>query len=190
MHTLRRGCTYGKWFNISVDGALTSDRLEQYVYHDIQLSSNYKAKAFLAVVSKDVWALHVVRLFFMMLVSLSSMIEVLALCWNVEDLAIKSSLRYLPCPVRNPLLVPLSNLLRIKTMFTELATVTGEEHIILPEFVWFNHLSQLHLSLSWASLDSVPEGLSSLLNLTHLLMFWATSRLCTIASPSSGGDTG
>ena len=115
----------------------------------------------------------------MMLVSLFSMVEVLALCWNVEDLAIKSSLHYLPCPARNPLLVPLSNLLRIKTMFTKLATVAGKEHIILPEFVWFNHLSQLHLSLSWDSLDLVSEGLSSLLNLTHLLMFWATSCLCT-----------
>ena len=116
-------------------GALTSDRLEQYVYCDVRLSSDYKAKAFLAVVSEGARALHIVRLFFAMSVSLSSMVEVLALCWNMEDLAIKSSLRYLPCPARNPLLVPLSNLLRIKTMFTELATVAGEEHIILPEFI-------------------------------------------------------
>ena len=106
-------------------------------------------------------------------------VEVLTLCQNVKDLAIKSSIRYIPWRTKNPLLVPLRNLLRIKTMFTDLATVTGKEHIILPEFVWFNHISQLHLNVSWASLDSVPEGLSNLANLTHLLMFWATSRLCT-----------
>ena len=64
-------------------------------------------------------------------------------------------------------------------MFTDLATVVSEEHVILPEFVWFNRISQLHLNVSWASLDSVPEGLSNLANLTHLSMFWATSRLCT-----------
>ena len=88
-------------------------------------------------------------------------------------------LRYIARGSINPLLGPMSNLLWIKTMYTELATVAGEEHVILPDFVWFNRLSHLHLSISSASLDSVPEGLSSLANLTHLSMFWTTSRSCT-----------
>jgi hypothetical protein len=159
--------------------ALTSSRLEQYVYREVWLTSNHKARAFLVVVSEGARALYIVKLCFALSVCLSSMVEVLTLCQNMEDLAIKSSIRYIPCRMKNPLLVPLRNLLRIKTMSTELATVAGEEHIILPEFVWFNRISQLHLNTSLISLDSVPEGLSSLENLTHLAMFWVTTRLCT-----------
>ena len=118
--------------------ALTSSRLEQYPYREVWLTSNHKARAFLAVVLEGVWALYVVKLCFTMLVCLSSMVEVLTLCQNVEDLAIKSSICYIPWRTKNPLLVPLRNLLRIKTMFTDLATVAGEEHVILSEFVWFN----------------------------------------------------
>ena len=44
---------------------------------------------------------------------------------------------------------------------------------------FINCISQLHLNVSWALLDSVPEGLFNLANLTHLSMFWATSHLCT-----------
>ena len=88
-------------------------------------------------------------------------------------------LHYIAHSLINPLLGPMSNLLQIKTMYMELATVAGEEHVILPDFVWFNHLSHLHLSISSASLDSVPEGLSSLANLTHLSMFWTMSCSCT-----------
>ena len=118
--------------------ALTSNRLEQYLYREVWLTSDHKARAFLAVVSEGVRALYVVKLCFVMSVRLSSVVEVLTLCQNVEDLAIKSSIHYIPWCAKNPLLVPLRNLLRIKTMFTDLATVTGEEHVILPEFVWFN----------------------------------------------------
>ena len=160
-------------------GPLTSNRLEPYVYHVVWLSNDNKARAFLAVVTEGSRALHIVKLIFEMPVSIPSMVEVLTLCRNVEDLAIKTNLRYLTCHSSNPLLEPMSNLLRIKTMYTELATVPGKEHIILPEFVWFNRLSRLHLNLSWVSLESVPEGLSSLPNLTHLSMFWTASRLCT-----------
>ena len=158
---------------------LTSSRLEQYLYHEVWLTSDHKARAFLVVVSEDVWALCVVKLCFTMLVRLSSMVEVLTLCQNVEDLAIKSSIHYIPWRAKNPLLVPLRNLLRIKTMFTDLATVASGGHVILPEFVWFNHISQLHLNISWALWGSVPQGLSNLANLTHLSIFWATSHLCT-----------
>ena len=80
-------------------------------------------------------ALHIIKLTFAKLVSISSMVEILTLCQNVEELAIWSSLCYLACCLRNPLLGPLSNLLWIKTMYTKLATVAGKKSVILPEFV-------------------------------------------------------
>jgi hypothetical protein len=180
MRTLRRGCTDGKWFNISgLMEVLTSNRLEPYVYHIVRLSGDNKARAFLEGVGERSRALYVVKLIIGMEVSIPSMVKVLTICQNVEELAIKPCLRYVTRRSINPLLGPMENLLQMKTIYTEVVTVPGEEHVPLPDFTWFNRLSRLHLNVSWASLESVPDSISTLQNLTHLSMFWITSRHCT-----------
>ncbi|KAF8419790.1 hypothetical protein L210DRAFT_3655102 [Boletus edulis BED1] len=153
--------------------------LEPYVYRVVRLRGDNSVRKFLAVVAEGSQALSTKKLVLCRAVSISNVVQVLTLCRNVEDLAMQHSLRYIARHSINPLLQPMSNLLRIKTMYTELATVAGEEHVILPDFVWFTRLSHLHLSISWPSLDAVPEGISTLANLTHLSMFWTTSRSCT-----------
>ncbi|KAG6379443.1 hypothetical protein JVT61DRAFT_11919 [Boletus reticuloceps] len=158
---------------------LTPNRLEPYVYRVVRLRGDNSVRKFLAVVAEGSQALSTKKLVLCRAVSISNVVQVLTLCRNVEDLAMQHSLRYIAHHSINPLLQPMSNLLRIKTMYTELATVAGEEHVILPDFVWFTRLSHLHLSISWPSLDTVPEGISTLANLTHLSMFWTTSRSCT-----------
>ncbi|KAF8430680.1 hypothetical protein L210DRAFT_818690, partial [Boletus edulis BED1] len=142
--------------------------LEPYVYRVVRLHGDNSVRKFLAVVAEGSQALSTKKLVLCRAVSISNVVQVLTLCRNVEDLAMQHSLRYITHHSINPLLQPMSNLLRIKTMYTELATVAGEEHVILPDFVWFTCLSHLHLSISWPSLDAVPEGISTLANLTHL----------------------
>ena len=100
---------------------------------------------FLAVVTEGSQALSIKKLILARAVSIPSIVQALTLCQNVEDLAMQHGLHYIAHGSINPLLGPMSNLLRIKTMYTELATVAREEHVILPDFVWFNHLSHLHL---------------------------------------------
>ena len=166
-------------------------RLLPYLYPKVRLTDTGMAADFVDFMLERGRPRNVQELYIGRLVNAVQAADVISECHDITTLTIRYPFWPTAQASRDLLLQPLKNLHNLKSLSIALVTLTDETEIDLSEFRIFHQLTHLHLIVSPASCQIVPEGLSKLPNLTHLSLHWSQSGGCIaclrrfLAQPSS-----
>ncbi|KAI5995962.1 hypothetical protein EDD15DRAFT_2365543 [Pisolithus albus] len=156
---------------------LLDSRLEPIVYRIVRLRSERVAANFLqSIKSRPEFAETTVKgIFFGAAVAIETAGETLKLCRGIEDLTLR-----VPCYLtgKNPLLEPMSDLQRLRTLSIDLASIFNNRVIYLPNNDTLHRVTHLHISNAWASWQGGSQtiGVEKLEQVTHLSLHLSTLR--------------
>ncbi|KAF8440920.1 hypothetical protein L210DRAFT_870476 [Boletus edulis BED1] len=150
------------------------------MYHTVRLWHERIAITLLMHIKECIFAQHVADLYIRRSVTIHTTVEIIRLCQNLTILTLKFPLHYITNAVKNPLLAPLNGLQKLKILYMLLASMPLDHYINLLDFERFRHISHLHLGSSLGAEITIPQGLTSLLHLTHLSLHWSISRYCAL----------
>ena len=171
--------------------SLTTHRLLPYLYPQVHLMDTDIAAKFVDFMLVRGRPENVQEVYIGQLVEAVQTANVISECCDITTLTI--CLPFWPTSRASHDFIrqPLENLRNLQSLSIALVTLTDEAKVDLTKFQAFHRLTHLHLIALVATSEIVPEGLSRLLNLTHLSLHWFQSGDCItslrqfLARPSS-----
>lgn len=148
------------------------------MYRTVQLHGEGPAVMFLKGLQRSLCAEHIASLYLGMLVTIPTITQILRLCGNLTELSLQSAIHFIAEASKNPLTEPMCSLWHLKKLHIGLASVPTSHYAFLPDFQLFRCITHLHLAGGVGTGLTIPDGISRLLNLTHLSLHWGTSLGC------------
>ncbi|KAF8126480.1 hypothetical protein EV363DRAFT_1452861 [Boletus edulis] len=171
--------------------SLTAYRLLPYLYTRVRLMDTDIAAKFADFMLVRGRPKNVQEVYIGQLVDTVQAANVISECCNITTLTI--CLPFWPTSRASHDFIrqSLENLHNLRSLSISLVTLTDKAKVDLTKFQTFNQLTHLHLVASVTTSEIIPQGLSGLVNLTHLSLHWFQSGDCItslqqfLARPSS-----